>query len=79
MVTVSVNEARRKLADLINSVAQGQHVAITRRGKPVVQLSAIRALKRPHLPDLSDFRASLGKTPARSTATIRHLRQQERY
>lgn len=79
MVIVSVNEARRNLADLINTVAQGQHVAISRRGKPVVQLSAIQTQERPRLPDLAEFRKSLGKPPRRPAATISHLRERERY
>ena len=79
MVIVSVNEARQNLADLINTVTQGQQVVISRRGKPIVQLSAIHQLERPRLPDLAEFRKSLGKPPRKSVATIRHLREQDRY
>lgn len=79
MMTVSVNEARKQLADLINAVTQGQQVAISRRGKPVAKLSAIAAGKRPQLPDLAQFRKSLGKATSKPAATIRRLRDEERY
>lgn len=79
MVTVSVNEARQNLAALINTVARGQQVAISRRGKPVVRLSPIRQQQRLRLPDLAEFRKSLGKSPRKSAATVRRLRDLERY
>lgn len=79
MLIVSVNEARQNLAELINTATQGQPVVISRRGKPIAQLSAIHQQKRPRLPDLAEFRKSLGKPPRKSVATIRHLREQDRY
>jgi prevent-host-death family protein len=79
MVIVSVNEARKHLADLINSVAQGGQVAISRRGKPIARLSAIRMQEHPRLPDLAEFRKSLGEPPRKPMATIARLREQERY
>lgn len=79
MVTVSVNEARKHLAELIDTAAVGREVVIARRGKPVVRLSAIEPRKRPPLPDLAEFRRSLGKTPRQPIATISRLRKQQRY
>ena len=36
---VSVAEAKNRLTELIRAVEQGEHVVITRRGKPVAQLT----------------------------------------
>ena len=37
---VSVAEAKNRLPELIRAVEQGESVVITRRGKPVAQLTA---------------------------------------
>ena len=81
MRSMSVKDARQQFAKLVNTVQQGRTVAITRRGKAVVTMTPVQKLKPRALPDLTEFRASLGKAPApgKSRATIQHLRQQERY
>jgi antitoxin (DNA-binding transcriptional repressor) of toxin-antitoxin stability system len=37
---VSIAEAKNRLTELIRSVEQGEQVVITRRGKPVAQITA---------------------------------------
>ena len=79
MLSVSVNMARKQFANLIGRVERGRSVAITRRGEPVVQMAPIQPFLRPRLPDLTEFRESLGTPPRKAAATIRRLREQERY
>lgn len=40
MVTVGVFEAKTKLSELLDRVAQGEEIMITRHGKPVARLVA---------------------------------------
>jgi prevent-host-death family protein len=75
---ISVKDARRQFARLVGSAGRGCPVTITRRGRAIAQIAPIESSRRP-LPDLSAFRASLGKPVAKSAATIRHLRQENRY
>jgi prevent-host-death family protein len=58
MKTAGIREARQNLSQLIEYVKKGREVTITERGKPVAVLSPPRK-KRPGLPDLTEFRASL--------------------
>jgi antitoxin (DNA-binding transcriptional repressor) of toxin-antitoxin stability system len=44
MTVYSVTEARAKLSSLIDKAAAGEEVVIGRRGKPVVELRAKKAL-----------------------------------
>ena len=41
MKRVSITEAKKMLAELIEEVSKGSDVVITRRGKPVVHLSPV--------------------------------------
>jgi antitoxin (DNA-binding transcriptional repressor) of toxin-antitoxin stability system len=75
----SIKEARQQFAKLVDSAVRGRTVAIRRHGKVVAQIGPASSAKRPRLPDLTAFRASLGKRARKSVATIRQLRDQERY
>ncbi|MCL2639569.1 MAG: type II toxin-antitoxin system prevent-host-death family antitoxin [Phycisphaerales bacterium] len=79
MNTISVKDARQQFAKLVNAARNGRSTAIVRRGKPVAQIGPVDSGKRPKLPDLAAFRGSLGKPVKKSLATIRHLRELERY
>ena len=79
MNAISVKDARQQFAKLVNAAHHGRSTAITRRGKPVAQIVPVGGGKRPKLPDLAAFRDSLGKPVKKSVATIRQLREQERY
>lgn len=47
MTDVSLAEAKAHLSELINRVAEGDTVRITRRGKVVAQLSPVVEAKKP--------------------------------
>jgi len=79
MASVSVKDARRGFAQLVNAAQRGRSVAITRRGRPVAEIAPIASKKPKTLPDLAAFRAALGKPTPRSRATIRNLRDQARF
>ena len=78
MKTVSIKEARGKFAQLIESAARGSSISITRRGRKVAQLTGISKGAPGRLPDLTAFRASLGKGRAGRRTTIDDLRRAER-
>jgi prevent-host-death family protein len=79
MDSVNVKEARRRFAKLVSAAQQGRSVAITRRGRPVAEIAPIAAKTPKTLPDLTAFRAGLGKPRPKSQATIRALREQARF
>jgi prevent-host-death family protein len=79
MDSMSVKDARQQFAKLVNAAWRGRSIAITRRGKTVAQINPVAGTKRPKLPNMTAFRESLGKPVKDSKATIRRLRDQERY
>jgi prevent-host-death family protein len=76
---MSIKAARQQFAKVISAVQRGRSVAITRRGKAVAKIAPVNPAKKQRLPDLTAFRASLSKPTGKSKATIRALRDQERY
>ena len=61
MLEVSVAEAKAKLSELLNKIEAGEHVTITRRGKPVAVMKPLlshadlRALQTPSSKSSTDF------------------------
>lgn len=47
MVTIALADAKARLSELIDRVAAGETVSITRRGKPVARLVAEAAPRKP--------------------------------
>lgn len=78
MADVTVADAKARLSELINRVEEGDNVRITRRGKPVVELTAVRRALKPI--DLAALRA-LTDGMARETDadTVRKMRDDARY
>jgi prevent-host-death family protein len=72
MLEVTVAEAKTKLSELIKRVEQGEEVTITRRGKSVVVLSA---LKKP-LPAREALRAKQKMSGTNSSQHLRALRDE---
>ncbi len=44
--TIGAFEAKTRLSELLNQVARGREIIITRRGKPVARLSPLKARRR---------------------------------
>jgi prevent-host-death family protein len=78
VVTVNLAEAKARLGELISKVEAGELVTITRRGKPVAQLSAVTSQKKP-LRSLAAFRKSMPKSRKPSAILLRTMRDEERY
>jgi len=78
MTDVTVADAKARLSELINRVEEGGSVRITRRGKPVVELTSVRRALKPI--DLAALRA-LTDGMARETDadTVRKMRDDARY
>ena len=80
MDTVSLAEAKARLSELIERAVAGDTVCITRRGKPVVRLSAVRSPREPivfqALRALTDHSAHQDESAA---AFVRRMRDEDRY
>ena len=75
---VSVAEAKAHLSELIEKAEAGEEIVITRRGKPVAHMHAAKKPKEP-LPDLTEFRASLGIPKGAAGKALRKMRKEYRY
>lgn len=75
MKTVSLAQAKARLSEIIDKVEAGEEIVITRRGRPVAQLTSA---KRPLLPvkSLADLRAQLPKARKPSAELIRRIRDE---
>lgn len=61
MKTVSLAHAKAHLSELVEQAAAGESVCITRRGKPVVQLSALASPRKSV--DVAALRALTDRIP----------------
>jgi prevent-host-death family protein len=80
MRSVNLAEAKAHLSELVERAAAGEAVCITRRGKPVAQISAI-ATPRKRI-DLAALRAMTDVMPMQREAAgdlIRRMRDEDRY
>ncbi len=75
MSTVSVAEAKSHLSELLDRVAAGEEVVITRRGKAIARLSGVESAREP-LESLADLRNSLPRVTKRSADVVRELRDE---
>lgn len=77
---VGVAEAKAKLSDLLDAVEQGEDLVITRRGRPVAQVTPIdRPLKQLDLDALRAFREKQPEQKVSAGEFIRWMRDTDRY
>lgn len=76
---ITVSEARKRLSQLLDSVALGREIVIVRQGRPVARLTAVREPGWSGFPDRSALRASLSKSARSAAETVRKLRYSERF
>jgi antitoxin (DNA-binding transcriptional repressor) of toxin-antitoxin stability system len=80
MKTVTLAEAKAHLSELVERAAAGETVCITRRGKPMAQLSQVtRPRKRI---DIAALRAITDKMPMQPESAgefVRRMRDEDRY
>jgi prevent-host-death family protein len=80
MNSVSIADAKAHLSALVARAANGETVSITRRGKPVAQLVAAQAPRKPV--DLAALQALVAAMPEQlepAGSFIRRMRDDERY
>lgn len=80
MTDVTLADAKARLSELLNRVVDGDSVRITRRGKPIAQLSAVAPTRTPV--DLQALRAltdAMPKQTETAAETVRRMRDGARY
>jgi prevent-host-death family protein len=80
MNSVSIAEAKARLSELVDRVASGQTIAITRRGKAVARLAPTPAPRKPI--DVAALRALTEAMPKSSQGAgkfMRALRESGRF
>lgn len=81
-MTVGVFEAKTKLSELLEKVADGEEVIITKRGVPIAYLSGIedrRARTRAALAALRELRKQVAPGPESVMDLIEEGRDQRRW
>ena len=80
MSDVTLADAKAHLSELVNRVAGGDEVRITRRGKPVARLSSVTPARTPV--DLAALRTLTDAMPMQTQTaaqTVRGMRDGARY
>lgn len=77
MVTVNLAQAKAHLSKLLDKVEAGEEVVITRRGRPVANISAAARPKEPlRFKELAEFRASMPRLRRPSAELLRETRDE---
>ncbi len=79
MGAYSIAEAKAHLSALLEQVARGEVITLTKRGKPVARIFPAGELPvKPKLDlrALKKFRSSLPKSPINSAAMVRKMRDE---
>ncbi len=80
MITVSLANAKARLSELVERAAAGEAVCITRRGKPVAQITAIDSPRKSI--DIAALQAMTDTMPVQMETArdfIRRMRDEDRY
>jgi prevent-host-death family protein len=80
MASVSLAEAKAHLSELVERAAAGEAVCITRRGKPIAQLTAVARTAK--AVDVSALRALTDSMPMQDQSAgdfVRGMRDGDRY
>ena len=77
METISVAETKSHLSELLNRVARGEEIVITRRGRPVARLMPVSSAKRP-VSSLAEFRSHVPRPDIAASEVLRMLREESR-
>jgi prevent-host-death family protein len=80
MKSVNLAKAKAQLSELVEQAAAGDPVCITRRGKPIVQISAISKPRKPI--DVAALRKMTDAMPLQRQSAgefVRRMRDNDRY
>jgi prevent-host-death family protein len=76
MLTVTLVEAKTRLSELLDKVAAGEEIVITRHGRPAARIAAVDTPKQP-FPNLSELRAKMPRWRKPSNILLREMRDEE--
>jgi prevent-host-death family protein len=80
MDTINLADAKAHLSELIDRVEAGDSIVITRRGKPVAQLTAVtRPRKRVDAALLQSLTETMPPQPQDAASLVRSMRDGDRY
>jgi prevent-host-death family protein len=80
METVNLADAKARLSELVERASAGEIVRITRRGKPIAQITSLKTpRKRIDLASLRALTDSMPMQPESAGDFVRKLRTRERY
>ncbi len=80
MVDISLAQAKAQLSELVARAAAGEVVRITKRGKPVAQITPVPAPRQPiDFAALKRLTDSLPPESETSADFIRRMRDEDRY
>ncbi|MEJ7745670.1 MAG: type II toxin-antitoxin system prevent-host-death family antitoxin [Luteimonas sp.] len=80
MPSINLADAKARLSELVERAATGEHIVITKRGKPVLELSRPRLpLRKVDLRSLRTLTRQLPKQKRGAAETMRQLRDDARY
>jgi len=80
METVNLADAKARLSELVERAAAGETVRISRRGKPVAQITSITApRKRIDIASLRALTDSMPRQKEPARVFVRKMRNRERY
>jgi len=80
MDTINLADAKTHLSELIDRVEAGDSIVITRRGKPVAQLTAVtKPRKRVDAALLQSLTETMPPQPQDAASLVRLMRDGDRY
>jgi prevent-host-death family protein len=80
MEAISVADAKAHLSELVDRAEAGDTIAITRRGRPVAQLTAVGAQRKPiDTAMLRALTAAMPPQPQTAADLVRSMRDGDRY
>jgi prevent-host-death family protein len=80
VIRVSLADAKAHLSELVERAAAGEAVCITRRGKPVAQITAVDSpRKRIDVAALREMTDAMPVQPETARDFIRRMRDEDRY
>jgi prevent-host-death family protein len=80
MEAISLADAKAHLSELVDRVKAGESIAITRRGKPVAQLTAEAGQRKPvDTALLRTLTAAMPTQPQSAADLVRSMRDSDRY
>jgi prevent-host-death family protein len=80
VTTISLADAKARLSELVERAAAGETVCITRRGKPIAQITAVRRPLEPiNAAALKQLTDTMPRQDESAGVFVRRMRDEDRY